>query len=71
MGFLGLWDDVPSLLATMDAFVYATRHDSFGIAVVEAMASRVPTFVNDWGVMNELTKGGRYATLYKTDDIED
>lgn len=69
--FLGLRSDVPNLLATMDAFVYATRHDSFGIAVVEAMASGVPTFVNDWGVMNELTEGGQYATLYKTDDIED
>ena len=68
--FAGLCDDVPQLLATMDAFVYATRHDSFGIAVMEAIASGLPTFVNDWGVMNELTKDGKLASLYESNNID-
>lgn len=68
--FAGLRDDVPALLTKMDAFIYATRHDSFGIAVIEAIAAGLPTFVNDWCVMQEITESGEFAILYKTDNIE-
>lgn len=67
--FYGLSNDVPGMLAGMDAFVYATRHDSFGIAVIEAIATGLPTFVNDNEVMKELSADGQFATLYKTEDI--
>lgn len=69
--FLGTRHDVPSILNQLDAFLYASDHDTFGIAVIEAMASRVPVFVNDWEVMREITDEGRYATLYKTKQEED
>lgn len=68
--FVGLSNEVPKLLLTMDAFLYATRHDSFGIAVIEAIASGLPTFVNDWDVMREITNEGDYATLYRTNDVD-
>lgn len=68
--FAGLCDNVPEILSKMDAFVYSTRHDSFGLAVVEAIACGVPTFVNDWCTMKEITQNGRWATLYQTDDEE-
>lgn len=68
--FVGLSNDVPGLLNKMDLFLYATRHDSFGIAVIEAIAAGVPTIVNNWGVMKEITNQGKYATLFQTDDIE-
>lgn len=66
--FLGSREDIPSLLVSLDAFVYATDHDTFGIAVVEAIASAVPCFVNDWEVMTEITENGKYATIYPTKD---
>jgi glycosyltransferase involved in cell wall biosynthesis len=69
--FLGVRNDVPMILNELDAFVYSTNHDTFGIAVVEAMAAGIPVFVNDWDVMNEITNQGKYATLYKTKDEED
>jgi glycosyltransferase involved in cell wall biosynthesis len=68
--FYGLSNDVPGLLAGMDAFVYATRHDSFGIAVIEAIATGLPTFVNDTDVMRELSGDGKLATLYTTNDVD-
>jgi len=71
VSFLGVRNDIPSILGQLDAFVYSSNHDTFGIAVVEAMASGVPVFVNDWGVMNEITGYGNYATLYKTKDEND
>lgn len=71
VSFLGMRNDVPGLLVQLDAFVYATEHDTFGIAVVEAIASGIPVFVNDWHVMREITENDRLANLYKTDDEND
>ncbi len=69
--FLGARADVPQILKHMDAFLYATDHDTFGIAVIEAVAVGLPTFVNDWEVMTEVVQNGKLATLYKTNDTED
>lgn len=69
--FLGGRGDVPQLLRQMDGFVYSTAHDTFGIAVVEAMAAGLPVIVNDWEVMKEVTHNGKWATLFKTEDVED
>ena len=69
--FLGGRSDVPALLPQFDAFIYSTSHDTFGIAIVEAMAVGIPVFVNDWGVMVEITDNGTLSTLYKTRDETD
>jgi len=71
VSFLGSREDVPAILSQLDAFVYATDHDTFGIGVVEAMAVGIPVFVNDWMVMSEITDEGKYATLYNTKDEQD
>jgi glycosyltransferase involved in cell wall biosynthesis len=68
--FLGSRDDVPQLLSQADLFVYASDHDTFGIAVIEAIAAGVPVMVNDWPVMNEITLNGKLATIYKTKSEE-
>ncbi len=69
--FLGVRSDVSAILDELDAFIYATNHDTFGIAVVEALATGTPVFVNDWTVMREVTEEGRFGILYKTKDTED
>lgn len=69
--FLGGRGDVPAILKTMDGFVYSTENDTFGIAVVEAMAAGLPVIVNDWEVMREITNDGAWATLYRSNDAED
>ena len=69
--FLGNRSDIPYLLKQMDLFIYASEHDTFGIAVLEAMASGIPVIVNDWAVMKEISGNGKYATLYETDNVED
>jgi len=71
VSFLGVRNDVPQILHEIDAFVYATDHDTFGIAVVEALACGLPVFVNDWDVMSEITENGELATIYKTKDEHD
>ncbi|MBN2788414.1 MAG: glycosyltransferase family 4 protein [Paludibacteraceae bacterium] len=69
--FVGQRNDVPDLLSQLDAFVYASNFDTFGIAVVEAMATGVPVFVNDLPVMLEVTENGNWATIYASNQIED
>ena len=69
--FVGGRGDVPAILQHIDGFVYSSHRDTFGIAVVEALATGVPVVVNDWGVMQEITDQGKWASLYKTEDIDD
>lgn len=67
--FLGGRNDVPAILQYADVFIYSSEHDTFGIAVVEAMAVGLPVVVNDWEVMKEITDEGSFATLYRTGDV--
>ena len=71
VSFLGNRSDIPWLLRQMDLFLYATDHDTFGIAVIEAIASGLPVLVNDWDVMKEVTRDGAWATLFQTGNEED
>jgi L-malate glycosyltransferase len=66
VSFAGVRQDVPQLLPQLDAFIYATDHDTFGIAVVEAIFAGIPVFVNNHPVMNEITGNGKLAILYPT-----
>jgi glycosyltransferase involved in cell wall biosynthesis len=69
--FLGSRNDVPNILNQLDAFIYSSNHDTFGIAVIEAMAMEIPIFVNDWEVMKEITENGEHGILFKTRNEHD
>jgi glycosyltransferase involved in cell wall biosynthesis len=69
--FLGAKSNVPQILNELDAFIYSTVHDTFGIALIEAISSGIPVFVNDWGVMKEVTNNGEWATLYSSTNETD
>ncbi len=71
--FLGGRGDVPELLKQMDGFVYSTDHDTFGIAVVEAMTAGLPVVVNDYPVMKEVCgeEESNYVTYYRSKDVDD
>ena len=71
--FLGGRGDVPTLLKEMDGFVYSTDHDTFGIAVVEAMAAGLPIVVNDYPVMKEVCgeSDENYVQYFKSKDVDD
>jgi glycosyltransferase involved in cell wall biosynthesis len=69
--FTGARADIPDILRALDLFVFSSRADSFGVAVVEAMMTGVPTIVSDIGALREVTDKGRYARLFRTGDADD
>jgi L-malate glycosyltransferase len=62
--FTGLRNDITLILKQLNAFIYHSDHDTFGIAVIEAIAAGIPVFVNDWDVMLEITDNGKLANIY-------
>lgn len=69
--FMGGRNDVYDLLKELDIFVYSSNHDSFGIAVVEAMLSELPIVINDLPPLLEITKNGETAIVFKTGNPAD
>jgi len=69
--FLGKRNDIQNILNSLDLFVYSSNHDTFGIALIEAILAGVPTIVNDIPVMLEVTRNGELSTLFKSKDVSD
>ena len=69
--FVGLRSDVNDILNSLDIFVFSSNHDTFGIAVVEAMLSNLPVIVNDIAPLIEVTGNGKYAKVFRSKNIED
>ncbi len=71
VSFLGSRSDVAQILKSSDVFIYSSGHDSFGIAVIEALYSMNNVFLNDWPVMREISNHGTFATIFATNDEND
>jgi glycosyltransferase involved in cell wall biosynthesis len=69
--FLGQRADIADVLAALDVFVFSSRQDSFGVAVVEAMLAGVPCIASDIAPLREVTKDGAHAALFRTGDAND
>jgi glycosyltransferase involved in cell wall biosynthesis len=69
--FTGARADIPNVLRALDLFVFSSRADSFGVAVVEAMMAGVPAIVSDIGALREVTDDGCYARLFRAGDADD
>ena len=69
--FLGQRADIADVLAALDLFVFSSRQDSFGVAVVEAMLAGVPCVASDIAPLREVTADGAHAALFHTGDADD
>jgi glycosyltransferase involved in cell wall biosynthesis len=61
--FTGPREDVPQLLAAMDAFVHPAIAESFGMVIVEAMAMAKPVLSTPVGIAPEVIEPGQTGVL--------
>ena len=66
VSFKGAVADVHRVLPGYDAFIMASKHEGFGIAVVEAMAVGLPVLLSDIPVFRSITQNK--ALFFNLDD---
>jgi glycosyltransferase involved in cell wall biosynthesis len=66
--FLDWVDDLPALLAALDIFVSASHSESFGLAILEAMASRTPVVATETEGARELLRDHQTGLLVPVKD---
>ena len=68
--FYGLEKNMAAIYEALDLVLYASRYDTFGMAVVEAITLGKPIMVNDIPLFKEITQDGKLAKLYPNNDSE-
>lgn len=66
--FVGNRDDVPELLAGLDAFVLSSRTEGYSLALVEAAAAALPAIATDVGGNGEIVRDGVTGLLVPPED---
>lgn len=67
--FLGVRADVPRLMRSADAFLFPSLFEGFGVVVVEAMSSYLPTIASDIPpIAGEIIQSGTSGLLHDVDD---
>ncbi len=69
--FLGLQDDVRTLLGFADLFLFPSEYESFGLAVLEAMACGVPVVCSNGGGLPEVMVDGETGYLCGVGQVEE
>ena len=69
--FLGERNDIPQVLKMSDCFVLCSNYESFGITIIEAMASGIPVIATDVGGVKETVWNGKTGVLVSKEDSED
>jgi L-malate glycosyltransferase len=71
ISWLGERRDVWTVLRALDAFVIASKFEPFGVAVLEAMAARLPIVATEVNELPEILDGGRAGMLVPKEKPED
>lgn len=69
--FKGHVDNMHEMYNAFDYFLFPSVNEPFGIAVLEAMASRLPIVAADSGGVSEILKDGETALMVKPADSDD
>lgn len=66
--FAGFRDDIPRVLAALDVFVLPSILESCPVALLEAMAMKVPVVATDVGAVREIVDSGRTGLVVPPGD---
>jgi glycosyltransferase involved in cell wall biosynthesis len=67
---LGRRDDMPSVYASLDVMVSASRREGLSIAILEGMASRLPLVATPVGEIPAVIRNGRTGVIVPVEDPE-
>jgi glycosyltransferase involved in cell wall biosynthesis len=70
MIFTGFREDIPAILSALDVFVLASIEESCPVALLEAMAMKVPVVATDVGAVSEMVLHGRTGYVVPPRDPE-
>jgi len=62
-------EDLITAYFSSEVFSLPSRHEGFGIVIIEAMAAGLPLVVSDRGSLPELVKAGKNGFLFKFGDV--
>jgi len=66
--FTGMLQNPKTILENSDIFVYYSHHDSFGIVLLEAMASGLPVITNNFGPPSEIIDNEKNGYIAEGDE---
>ncbi len=66
--FLGVRMDVPSLMSSVQGYVYASECDTFGLSAVEAAGCGLPVLCSDIPALREVLQDGKFGRLVANDE---
>ena len=69
MRFMGLRNDVPSILKTSDVVILSSHWEGFGLAAVEGMAAHKPVIASNVSGLREVVEGA--GLLFEVGDAEE
>jgi len=64
-------EQIPEILKTVDICVYLSKHESFGVSLIEAMASGIPLVVTKTPGFLEVAESSEFAQFVNVNDVED
>lgn len=71
VNFLGVIDDVPSFLNTVDICIVPSRSEGFGLALVEALSMGIPCIASDIDGPKEILENENVGMLFHNGDAVD
>lgn len=66
---LGKREDVAEILSISDCFAHTSNYESFGLVILEAMASGIPVIATDAGGIKEIVKNNETGILIPKDNF--
>lgn len=70
VNFLGFRRDIADVLATFDVFVLPSLREGFGLALVEAMCSRLPVIASNVGGIPEIFGAAEIGELIDPENVD-
>jgi len=68
--FTGYRSDIPEVLGALDIFVFPSRDEAFGLALIEAMSMGIPSVCTNYGGVLDIAVDGYTSYLFQKENAD-